>query len=98
LVRIPHGYHDVERIREELNSAGFTKISVEAVDNQSKAASPRDPAIAYCQGTPLRSEIETRDASLLEEATKRAADALADRFGNGAVEGRTRAFVVSAIS
>jgi len=98
MARTPHGYHDVERIREELNFAGFTNISIEAVNDRSKAPSPRDAAIAYCQGTPLRNEIEARDASLLEGATKQAADAVAHRFGTGAVEGRIRAFVITAIS
>jgi ubiquinone/menaquinone biosynthesis C-methylase UbiE len=97
MARTPHGYHDVERIRRELNAGGFTDISVEAVENRSKASSPRDPAIAYCQGTPLRNEIEARDAALLEQATSHAADALAQRYGTGAVEGRIRAFVFSAI-
>jgi ubiquinone/menaquinone biosynthesis C-methylase UbiE len=97
MARTPHGYHDVERIRAELNAAGFVDISVNAVDERSKAMSPRDPAIAYCQGTPLRNEIEARDASRLEEATKKAADSLADRFGNGTVEGRIRALVITAI-
>jgi ubiquinone/menaquinone biosynthesis C-methylase UbiE len=97
LARTPHGYHDVERIREELNAAGFANVLVAAVDERSKASSPRDPAIAYCQGTPLRNEIEARDASRLEEATKQAADALAHRFGRGAIEGRIRAFVIAAV-
>jgi ubiquinone/menaquinone biosynthesis C-methylase UbiE len=96
LVRTPHGYHDAERIRQELNAAGFARISVDAVDATSKASSPRDPAIAYCQGTPLRNEIEARDASSLESATKYAGDALAQRFGSGAVEGRIRALVITA--
>jgi len=97
MARIPHGYHDVDRIREDLSVAGFAKISIDAVDAVSKASSPRDPAIAYCQGTPLRNEIEARDASRLEGATNHAAEALALRFGNGPVEGRIRAFVVTAI-
>jgi ubiquinone/menaquinone biosynthesis C-methylase UbiE len=97
MARTPHGYHDVERIREELNAAGFTSISVDAVDERSKASSPRDPAIAYCQGTPLRNEIEARDASRLEDATKQAAEALARRFGSGTIEGRIRAFVITAV-
>jgi ubiquinone/menaquinone biosynthesis C-methylase UbiE len=95
--RIPHGYHDVERIRVELNAAGFSNISVEAVDDSSKASSPLDPAIAFCQGTPLRNEIESRDASGLEDATQHTAEALARRFGSGAIEGRIRAFVITAI-
>ena len=96
LARTPHGYHDVERIRAELKAAGFTDISIDAVDHRSKASSPSDPAIAYCQGTPMRNEIEARDASRLQEATKLAAEAVARRFGTGAVDGRIRAFVISA--
>jgi ubiquinone/menaquinone biosynthesis C-methylase UbiE len=96
LARTPHGHHDVARVREELKAAGFTTIAIDAVTAVSKASSPRDPAIAYCQGTPLRNEIEARDRSRLEEATNRAADALAQRFGSGAIEGRIRAFVVTA--
>ncbi len=96
MARTPHGYHDVEQIRADLNAAGFMDVSIDAVGETSKAASSRDVAIAYCQGTPLRNEIEARDASRLEEATNLSADALARRFGSGAVEGRIRAFVITA--
>lgn len=96
LARTPHGYHDVEQIRAELNAAGFTAVTVDAVDDISKAPSPSNPAIAYCQGTPLRNEIESRDASRLQEATKVAAEAVARRYGSGAVEGRIRGFVIAA--
>jgi len=96
MARIPHGYHDVEQIREDVNAAGFGNVSLDAVDGKSKASSPRDPAMAYCQGTPLRNEIEARDPSRLEEATQKAAEALAQRFGTGAIEGRIRAFAITA--
>ena len=98
LARVPHGYHDVDRIRADLNAAGFADISIDAVNATSKTGSPLEPAIAYCQGTPLRNEIEARDASSLQDATRRAAEALAHRFGSGAIEGRIRAFVITAIS
>ena len=97
LARTPHGYHAVEQIRADLNAAGFENCSVDAVDGRSCASSPRDPAMAYCRGTPLRNEIEARDASRLEDATKHAAEALAHRFGSGAIEGRIRAFVITAV-
>jgi len=96
MARTPHGYHDVDEIRADLKAAGFASASVDVVDARSKAPSPRDPAVAYCQGTPLRNEIEARDASRLEEATAKAAEALARRFGNGAVDGRIRACVITA--
>ncbi|MBI3436310.1 MAG: class I SAM-dependent methyltransferase [Proteobacteria bacterium] len=94
--RTPHGYHDVERIRAELNEAGFSDVSVDAVGARSKARSARDPAIAYCQGTPLRNEIAARNASGLQEATEQATKALARQFGDGPVDGRIRAFVITA--
>jgi ubiquinone/menaquinone biosynthesis C-methylase UbiE len=96
LARTPHGYHDEKQIREDVKAAGFTNISINAVDARSKAASPRNPAVAYCEGTPLRSEIEARGAPGLQEATNKAADAMARRFGTGAVDGRIRALVISA--
>jgi hypothetical protein len=94
MARIPHGYHDVEQIRADLKAAGFADVSVDIVDARSKA-SARDAAIAYCQGTPLKNEIEARDASRMEEATTKATEAVARRFGNGAVDGRIRAFVIT---
>jgi ubiquinone/menaquinone biosynthesis C-methylase UbiE len=97
LARTPHGYHDLATIRRELTEAGFSSIAVETLEKTSKAASPRDPAVAYCQGTPLRNEIEARDASRLEEATQVAADALARRFGSGPIEGRIKAHVITAV-
>jgi ubiquinone/menaquinone biosynthesis C-methylase UbiE len=96
LARTPHGYADVARIRDDLSAAGFTAISIETLATTSKAASPSDAAVAFCQGTPLRNEIETRDAARLEEATQVAADALARRFGRGAIEGRISAHVITA--
>jgi ubiquinone/menaquinone biosynthesis C-methylase UbiE len=95
-IRVPHGYHDQAQIRSELTSAGFSDISIEGIGATSRARSPLEAAIAYCQGTPLRNEIESRDASRLEEATKRAAEALARRFGDGPIEGRIRAYVIGA--
>jgi ubiquinone/menaquinone biosynthesis C-methylase UbiE len=96
LPRIPHDYHNVEKIREDLTAAGFADISIETIDHVSRATSPRDAAIAYCHGTPLRNEIEARDVSRLESATQAATEALARRFGNGAIEGRIRAHVITA--
>jgi ubiquinone/menaquinone biosynthesis C-methylase UbiE len=96
MARTPHGHHDIARIRADLTAAGFTDISIEAKDERSKAPSSRDVAVAYCEGSPLRNEIEARDPARLEEATAKVTEALARRFGNGAVDGRIRAFVIVA--
>jgi ubiquinone/menaquinone biosynthesis C-methylase UbiE len=96
LARTPHGYHDRDTIRSDLQRAGFGAVTIDEVEHVSRAPSPREPAMAYCQGTPLRGEIEARGAPGLEVATDKAAEWLAQRFGKGAVEGRIRALVISA--
>jgi len=96
LARTPHGYHDIDKIRADLTAAGFTEISIDTIEKGSKAATPKDAAIAYCHGTPLRNEIEARDSSGLDRATEAATEALVRRFGSGPVEGRIQAHTISA--
>jgi len=96
MARTPHGYHDADRIRSELAAAGFAHIAIETVAHRSKAASANDVAIAYCHGTPWRGEIEARDPAGLATATTRVADAIARRFGTGAVDGKISALVIEA--
>jgi ubiquinone/menaquinone biosynthesis C-methylase UbiE len=97
LARTPHGYHDVELIQAELSNAGFSKVSITTREEISRAPSPRHPAIAYCQGTPLRNEIEARDASLLSLVTDRAAKNVAESHGDGKVSGRIQGHVIEAM-
>ena len=80
----------------DLKSGGFiSSPHIDTVAARSRATSPRVPAIAYCQGTPLRNEIEARDKSRLGEATDIAAEAIARRFGPGPVDGKIQAHVVT---
>lgn len=96
LARTPHGYHHLPTIERDLARGGFSgQADITTVSARSRAKSPRDPAIAYCQGTPLRTEIESRGAARLGEATDVAAAAIAKRFGSGAVEGKMQAHVIS---
>jgi len=98
LRRTPHGYHDVDRIRADITSAGFDPASeIVTIDMRSPAASCRVPAIGYCQGTPLRSEIEVRGPGRLMEATDVTATAIAARFGETDIDGLIRAHVVTAL-
>jgi SAM-dependent methyltransferase len=96
LARTPHGYHNVAAIERELRAAGFSRIAVETVSRRSRAHTPRDPAIGFCQGTPLRNEIEARAPDRLGEATDASAAALAARFGSGPIEGKIQAHIVTA--
>jgi len=96
LARTPHGYHDTALIRTDLEKAGFSNVTIETRAEQSRAPSPRLPAIAYCQGTPLRNEIEARGAGKLEDATEHAASAIARKHGTGEVAAKIQAHVILA--
>lgn len=97
MARTPHGYSDADLIARHLTEGGFARRpSLTTRAGTSRAPSPRIPAIAYCQGTLLRSEIESRKPSGLLEATHAAAAEIGKRFGHGAVEGKIQAHVVIA--
>jgi SAM-dependent methyltransferase len=94
--RGPHGYADPGTIRADLAQGGFTDVQVVALPKRSRADDARQAAVAYCQGTPLRLEIEARGPDALARATDAATQALARRYGAGPVEGAIQALVVLA--
>lgn len=98
MARVPHGYHDVEAVAGDLEAAGFTRSpQLTTLAARSQADSARTAALAYCQGTPVRNEIEARDPTRLDEATAVAEAAIAKHHstGNGAVEGKIQAHILS---
>lgn len=98
LARTPHGYHDTALIRRDLEKAGFTNVTIETRAAESRSPSPLHVATAYCQGTPLRNEIEARGADKLTAATDHAAAAIAKRHGNGEITAKISAHVIMARS
>jgi SAM-dependent methyltransferase len=76
LERTPHGYYEIGAIRDELARAGFSRKDVETVGQRGCAASHREPAIGFCLGSPLRTEIEARDPGRLDPAVECAAAAI----------------------
>jgi SAM-dependent methyltransferase len=96
MARTPHGYHDPDAIVSDLGAGGFAaRPEIDVVAARSRAATARDAAVAICQGTPVRHEIEARDPARLEEATAAAAEAVAARFGPGPVDAALQALVVT---
>jgi hypothetical protein len=97
MARTPHGYHDTALIRRELENAGFSRVVIETRAEQSRASSPRVPAVAYCRGTLLRNEIEARETGKLEAATDYCASVIADKHGRGEVAAKIQAHIVVAV-
>ena len=96
MARTPHGYHDTALISRELEGAGFSGVMIETRAELSRAPSPRIPAMAYCQGTVLRTEIEAREAGRLQAATDYCAAVIAQKHGSGAVAAKIQAHVIAA--
>lgn len=98
LARTPFGYADPDRIADDLHAAGFRTVEAETVALSSHAdATARDAAIGLVYGSPLRSEIEERDPSRLEEAARAAEEALQRLVGpDGRFDSRLSAHIVRA--
>ena len=96
LARVPYGYHDADAIIDELRAAGFVEVAVETVARRGRAPSPLHAAVGFCQGTPLRAEIEARAPGRLGGVTDEAARAVAARFGDGPVDSGMQAHVIVA--
>ena len=96
LVRTPHGYHDAGEIRSDLEQAEFAEITIETRTDVSRAPDARHLATAFCQGTPIRGEIEARAPGQLDAVTDRVANAIETRHGSGPLAGRIQALVITA--
>ena len=96
MAQTPHGYHDRDVIAGDLARGGFRRVpAFETVIARSRADSAMAVALAYCQGTPLRTELEARAPSRLQEATELAERAIEERFGSGPVAAKIQAHVVA---
>jgi SAM-dependent methyltransferase len=96
MAQTPHGYHDVSVIARDMANGGWsTRAQIETLAHRSRADTAREVAIAYCQGTPIRNEIEARAPQDLEGVTERVAQVLAQQYGSGPVEGKIQAHVVT---
>jgi ubiquinone/menaquinone biosynthesis C-methylase UbiE len=96
MARTPHGYFDTQVIRRDIAAAGFVDTPrIETIAARSRAESARAVATAYCQGTPLRNEIEARRGASLDDATSHCAQAIAEQFGHDSIDAKIQAHVIT---
>lgn len=97
LVDAAFGYFDETRIREDLTRGGIkTDVEFEALEAESRGASPESVAVALCQSSPLKTQIELRDPAGLADATAAVADVLRERFGSADLVAPMRAIIITA--
>jgi SAM-dependent methyltransferase len=94
LVAVPHGYHDVARIRADVAAGGFATVDVETVTCTGRASSAADIAVGFCTGSPVRAGIESRGD--LATTTARVERVVERVLGSGPVTADMTAHVVTA--
>jgi SAM-dependent methyltransferase len=95
LERTPYAYHERARIEQDLAAGGFeANPEIVTLPKTSRARSAHEAALAFCQGSPLRGEIEARGGRL-EEVAGAAAVAIARKFGDGPIAAPMQAHVVT---
>ena len=94
--RVPHGHHDTGRLRQSLAAAGFADISIDTVTLDAGRLNGDQLAYGFCQGTPLRHEIEQRAGMDLAATTRAVAQSLRTRFGEGQIESEIQAHLIMA--
>jgi ubiquinone/menaquinone biosynthesis C-methylase UbiE len=97
LERTPCGYHDSNAIQSDLESAGFTSAKIETVKLTGNSTGPRAPALGFCQGSPMMTEIESVDPDGVQASTDAAEALLRDRFGSGPFRTDLVAIVIETI-
>ena len=96
LRRSPYGHGDQVAIERDLRAAGFSKVVCDRVEKPSRSTSSRAAATGIVEGTPLRFEIEARDARRMQDVVDASTRALDKAYGGGAIDGLMSAFVFSA--
>jgi ubiquinone/menaquinone biosynthesis C-methylase UbiE len=80
LRNLSYSYFDIASIKAQMSSAGFDAISCDRIELTSVAAA-HDIAAAFCQGTPLREEIESRAPARISEIVDEVAERMESRYG-----------------
>jgi SAM-dependent methyltransferase len=94
LLRIPHGYTDLEQVSADLNGAGLGVREAVTVSLMGHAESAATLAEGFCYGTPLRMAIEERGDLAANAAI--IAEEMTARLGTGDISGPLTAHVVLA--
>ncbi|TCA21710.1 methyltransferase domain-containing protein [Rhizobium leguminosarum bv. viciae] len=80
LRNLSYSYFDIASIKAQMSWAAFDAISCDRIELTSVAAA-HDIAAAFCQGTPLREEIERRAPARISEIVDEVAERMESRYG-----------------
>lgn len=92
----PYGYHPTERIRADMNEAGWKDVRMEDLRIQGLGPSAADFATGFTAGSPLTHELAERGADV-QAVTRALTDALIPVGGERPFEPAQAATVISAV-
>ena len=92
---VPHGYHDADRIRDDLAAAGWEDATLDVVRLRATSRSAHDFALGWASGSPLSHQLLERGADTQEFARLLAAE-LAAAGGDEPYAVEIGAIVISA--
>lgn len=92
---IPFSFHEQDKLRSVLTTAGFHEIKIDVVQLPCVSASARDAARGLIHGNPIISAINERDASKAPETEAALAEKIAVQFGAAPVQASMQAIICS---
>ena len=93
-LKLPYAYHDVAKIRQQLEAAGFSEVDTVTLPKESRADSARDVALGLAAGSPLAAQLA--DRGIANQALDIIEAALMREFGDGEVSAPMQATVINA--
>jgi SAM-dependent methyltransferase len=94
LERVPHGYHDADRLVADVEAAGLRVREVTPVRLEGRAPDARTIALGFCHGTPVRAGVQA--VAELDVTVDAVTAHIAERLGDGEIVGSMLAHVVDA--
>jgi SAM-dependent methyltransferase len=92
---VPYGYNDHDAIAADVRAGGFDEVRIDTVMFEGRAASAREVALGYVNGTPLGASLEARGCDVQSIIDTIAAE-VAEQLGSGEVTGVLTAHVIEA--
>ena len=94
---IPFSFHEHDKLRSVLTTAGFREIRIDVVPFPCVSPSAQDAAHGLIHGNPVITAINERDAAKAPEIEAALAERIAARFGAAPVNARMQAILCSGI-
>ena len=94
---VPFSFHEPEKLRALLASAGFREIKIDVVPFPCVSASAQDAAHGLIHGNPVITAINERDPAKAPEVEAALADKIAAQFGAAPVQASMQAIVCSGL-